>query len=414
MTVMTDLPDAVLPLIRTRADLSRWSAANEHGRQMHEAVDILEEATAVAAADPKTVYAVTHKALAASIRVIVRADDSSGIIGNACRRLIELHPKAAVAAQVPPGKLIDWMIKFQFDDDVDYFTLDPVAYAPALGEKGVTAYRARLDEVRTRLEPVPPGTASWSVPNGHERFVLGWNGKRLAVLDHDIDAIIRTHARDRGVAAWFQDTAEAFEEIGEIDLAIDWARQGLDIGEGPRPLRCGDYWCTLLAEHRPGELLDARLLVFRRRPSSSTAARLYDAAGKAWPNYRDEVLAALAGSPRDAVLFAQLTLHDVPFAWNLAHSLGLKDDRTWSDLVKAYERIDPIAVLPVLAELVENELEVTDARNYRHAARRLAKMRKLAAGSNKAAEVDDFVAQLRETHRRRPRLQQEFDRAGLP
>jgi hypothetical protein len=38
----------------------------------------------------------------------------------------------------------------------------------------------------------------------------------------------------------------------------------------------------------------------------------------------------------------------------------------------------------------------------------------LAAGNDAADEVDDLIAGLRETHRRRPRLQQEFDRAGLP
>ena len=48
------------------------------------------------------------------------------------------------------------------------------------------------------------------------------------------------------------------------------------------------------------------------------------------------------------------------------------------------------------------------------AARRLKKMRKLAAGSDQATEVDHLIAELRQTHRRRPRLQQEFDRAGLP
>ena len=37
-------------------------------------------------------YAVTHKALTSAIKVIARADDSSGIIGDACRRLLELHP----------------------------------------------------------------------------------------------------------------------------------------------------------------------------------------------------------------------------------------------------------------------------------------------------------------------------------
>lgn len=77
---------------------------------MHEAVDILEGA--IAETDPAEVYAVTHMALASAMKVIARADDSSGIIGDACRRLLELHPKAAAAARVPSGKLIDWMVKF--------------------------------------------------------------------------------------------------------------------------------------------------------------------------------------------------------------------------------------------------------------------------------------------------------------
>lgn len=89
----------------------------------------------------------THKALASAIKIIARADDSSGIIGDACRRLITLHPTVAAAAGVAPRRLVDWMIKFQFDGDVDFFTLDVVAYAPALGETGVENYRARLAEI---------------------------------------------------------------------------------------------------------------------------------------------------------------------------------------------------------------------------------------------------------------------------
>jgi hypothetical protein len=146
---VTTLADAVLPLIRTRADLSRWSASNAHGRQMHEAVDNLE--AAIPTTDPAEVYAVTHKALASAIKVIARADDSSGIIGDACRRLLELHPTIAAAAQVPAGSLVDWMVRFQFDGDVDYFGIDPVAYAPALGKSGMAAYRARLSDIEAGL-----------------------------------------------------------------------------------------------------------------------------------------------------------------------------------------------------------------------------------------------------------------------
>ena len=57
----TGLAEDVLPLIRNRSDLHRWSAANAHGRDMHEAIDILAQDEA---AGPAERYAVTHKALA--------------------------------------------------------------------------------------------------------------------------------------------------------------------------------------------------------------------------------------------------------------------------------------------------------------------------------------------------------------
>jgi hypothetical protein len=408
---MALLADAVLPLIRTRADLHRWDASNAHGRQMHQAVDVLE--AAVPDTDPAQVYAVTHKALASAVKVIARADDSSGIIGDACRRLLALHPKAAAQARVPASRLVDWMITFQFNGDVDYFELDPVAYAPALGENGIAVYRTKLDERRALLAP-QPRSESWSVSDRHERWVLEWNDRRLAVLDHDIEAIIRTHVKDRKVAAWFQDTAEAFEEIGELALAIDWARQGMDVGPSHQSVQSAEFWCRLLQHHRPAEFLDARLLTFHRWPSSTTAARLHDAAGPAWPGHREEVLAALASRPADAVLFALLTLKDARLAWDLAHSLHLDDDRAWHELIKAYEEIDPLAVLPIHAKFVEKDLVQADAQRYRLAARRLAKMRKIAAGTSTAADIDAMIEEHRETHRRRPRLQQEFDRAGLP
>ena len=82
--------------------------------------------------------------------------------------------------------------------------------------------------------------------------------------------------------------------------------------------------------------------------------------------------------------------------------------------MKAYEKVDPIATLPIHQRLVENELVEAGAQHYRLAARRLARMRKLADGSELAGDVDGLIADLRETHRRRPRLQQEFERAGLP
>jgi len=196
---MASLADAVLPLIRTRADLHRLGAANAHGRQMHQGVDVLE--AAIPGTDPSPVYTVTHKALASAVKVIARADDPSGVIGDACRRLLALHPQVAARAGVPAVRLADWMITFQF---------------------------------------------------------------------------------------------------------------------------------------------------------------------------------------------------------------------AWHELITSYEKIDPLAVLPIHAKLAEKDLEQADAKRYRQAARRLATMRAITAGTSAAADIDAMIRDHRETHRRRPRLQQEFDRAGLP
>lgn len=408
---MTSLADAVLPLIRTRAELHRWGAANAHGKQMHDAIDTLE--SALPETDPGEAYQVAHKALSSAITVIARADDSSGIIGDACRRLLALHPRLAAAASVPAAKLLPWMIRFQFDGDVDYFELDPVAYAAALGDKGIPEYRSRLDEIRGQLSPEPGSLVSYD-PDRHARWVLEWNDRRLAVLDRDVEEVIRTHARDRKVAAWLHQTAEALEEIGETDLAVDWARQAVDFDRGHQSLRASEYWCKLVGTHSPSELLDARVYVFRRWPSASTASRLHTAAGTAWPEYEDEVMAALAPRPSEAVTFTLTTLEDPARAWRLAHDLGLDSEHAWSELVKAYERVDPLAVLPVHRQLVESTLVHAGASHYRDAARRLARMRRIATGTEQADTVDAFIAELRDTHRRRPRLQQEFDRAQLP
>jgi hypothetical protein len=160
---------------------------------------------------------------------------------------------------VPASNLVDWMMRFQFDGDVDYVAIDPVAYAPALGTSGMAAYRAQLSDIEAGLGPRPSAEERLTSRHSHAWFMIEWNARRLAVLDRDTDAIIRSHARDRKVAASFEDTAEAFEEMGEIDLALVWAKQATDFDPGHQSLKAAGYWCKLLAEHRPAELGLARL-----------------------------------------------------------------------------------------------------------------------------------------------------------
>jgi hypothetical protein len=314
------------------------------------------------------------------------------------------------------------MVRFQLEGEVDFFELDPVAYAPALGPDGVAAYRRRLADVRARVGPAPADPLGSA--HRHEYWVLAWNDQRLAVLDADVEAVIATHARDLRIARWFHDTAVALVEIGRTDLAIDWARRGTEIDPVHQALQCADLWCALLADTGAGPqaVAQARRAVFDRWPSSTTATSLHASLtdqghpGTGWTEVEQAVLDTLAARPWDAVAFALHTLGDPARAWALANDLALDDDRTWAALAEAYQRIDPHATLPVHARLVHADLEHADAGRYRSAARRLATMRALAADLDPgtAEEVDQLVADLRAAHRRRPRLQQEFDRARLP
>ena len=109
-----------------------------------------------------------------------------------------------------------------------------------------------------------------------------------------------------------------------------------------------------------------------------------------------------------------MALEEPDLAWELAHELALTDADVWDRVLEEYEKLDPIATLPVHARLVEELLVDAGAQNYQRAAKRLKTMRTLAIGTPHALDVDTLIAQLRATHRRRPRLLQEFDRAHLP
>jgi hypothetical protein len=306
------------------------------------------------------------------------------------------------------------MITFQFDGDVDSFELDPVACAPALGENGMAAYRARLDERRALLARSHRNPRPGRCPTGTNGGC--WSGTTAGSLCSTMTS--RRSSGPTRKTGRSRPGSRTPPKPSRRSARWDWPSTGpagaWTSARSTKSLQAAEFWCRLLQHHRPAEFLDAWLLTFRRWPSSTTAARLHDAAGPAWPSHREEVFAALASRPADAVLFALLTLTDARLAWDLAHSLNLDDDRTWQELIKAYETIDPLAVLPIHTELVEKDLVQADAQRYRLAARRLVTMRKIAASTCRAADVDALIKEHRETYRRRPRLQQECDRAGLP
>ena len=104
---MDRLADSVLPLIRTRADLRRWSAANAHGRS-----DVRRRRSPRGGDPhdwPRRVSAATHKALARrspSLPEPATPAESSGMLVVACS-ILHRTRRCRCSAR-PPGRLAGW------------------------------------------------------------------------------------------------------------------------------------------------------------------------------------------------------------------------------------------------------------------------------------------------------------------
>lgn len=423
----TDLAQEILPYFRTRnADLWRWRASNEYGSSAHEGVDLLE--SAALEFGPEAVYPVVTKAISSTVTAILHADDSSGIIGDAIRRLLDLHARLACQVKPPARPLVDWLIRFHFDSKQDYFDIDPGRYADALGDSGMDLFRAALDAVAaTGIEfpdyiepfewiPLAPEGVHYTlkITPDASAVTLRHLAIRMAVFDHDTERIVHLVAGSRTGAHISRQVAELLAEAGDIDGAITWAHGGMnEDGFGHHERACARIWCELLAEHRPDEELAARREVVARFRTSEAASALKATAGADFPRYIPEIEAALDAKDEETVQFVGWVLGDIPRAWAEAERRGVTSRHLWERLCADYGAANPSAVIPVLRDLVDGDLETANAQNYRTAAWRLVQMRRLALAAGTVEEFEDYLVELRETHRRRPRLQQEFTRAGL-
>lgn len=85
----------------------------------------------------------------------------------------------------------------------------------------------------------------------------------------------------------------------------------------------------------------------------------------------------------------------------------------WQELINAYKDIDGAAVVPVIQSLIESDLQQADVRNYRSAVKRLKQLKTVCKKSGMDDMFLNYVAQLSEQHRNRPRFITELVKAKL-
>jgi hypothetical protein len=391
----------ILAAFRSRRDLHNWRAADDYARDARAAVEQLAEAAAIWGAGP--LIPTVQKAIAATARVLLHADDSNGVIGSTAHDLLSLHATLCATEPPPTKKLVDWLIDFQFDGKQDFFTLDVASYAEALGASGLKQFGDRLHALADQLDTP---SDEWD----SRRYLTQHNLRRLAVARRNPQEVIDGFP-ELSHAYQLHDLAKALREIDAVDLAITYAHKGAAADNGWQAEKCAHYWCELIDQFRPRALaVDARRQVFDTWPTSSNALALARAMDDAWPSIAESVYARLRDrSIRDLVeTLLGLELYDR--AWNDSQGQAL-DAHLWERLVASREKHDPRSVIPVMVELLDQELKVADARNYKLAVKGLKRLRVLMTAVGADEDFDQLVVDLRETHRRRPRLIEELRRA---
>jgi hypothetical protein len=237
--------------LRTR----RFLGYRESSEWARAARPVVEELRAVAASSPsRDLIALVERAVGHVVNVIMHADDSNGTIGDLARELLEVHAEACDSGVADPVKLAAWMVRFVCEDQ-DFFQVDPVRYAGALGERGLLAYRCAIEER----------------DDGERLFAVRWAHERLAVLDGDEQAIVALLGGDLSAPHQFIRVCEAMADLGRDEEVLLWARRGIAETGGWQIEKLYGLACAVHERRSaPLEMLSLRREQHNRMASSNT------------------------------------------------------------------------------------------------------------------------------------------------
>ncbi len=293
------------------------------------------------------------------------------------------------------------MVKFRFADQ-DFFEVDPVRYARALGDDGLAVYRQAVVQY-----------------TGADSFAVRYASERLAILDRDVDALVSELGGDLSTPYQFIRVAEAMAELGLDDHVLTWSTRGIAQTRGWQISQLYDLACGVHARReQPLAVLAFRRAQHERMPSTSTYRALRAAAEAfgAWPAERDAARATLQRADVRAFVDALLGDNEIELAWSTATTAphdALGSD-LWLRLAESREADHPADALPVYQRLADDQLQRADRRAYRSAAWILKRAQAAAHAADMHNAFADYLARLRDQHRRRPTLIAILDKAGLP
>lgn len=389
--------------LRTRRFLDYWASSRWAG----DAAPIVDALRVEASRRPsRDLVTLIERGVGHLVKVLGHADDSDGAIGTLAQDVLDVHGAVCDAGVADPVALAKWMVRFTFEDQ-DFFVVDPVRYATALGDPGLATYRTEV------------GKREATNMDGTRPFAARYAAERLAIIDRDVASLVDLLGGDLSAPHQFVRVAEAMLELDDPDAALAWTRRGITETRGWQVAKLYDLAATILSGRGGNDaVFELRLHQHERMPSSTSYGLLKVAAEavERWDAERSAARQVLEQRSPSGYIDALLDDHDTDAAWAaaMANPDWQLEDRQWQRLATARETDDPAAALDVYVRLADSALTQANKNAYRIAVGHIKAAQRAATRADLDRAFTENMGMLRERYRRRPTLIAMFDKAKLP
>jgi len=395
-----------------------WHGSREYAGEVDSALDVLDGLLAAGHAEQVVVLA--EYVIKRLDTALSRIDDSGGYLGLPVARVADIHRRACLTSHPDPPNLAARLLQIALKSDWEWFLDAPEAYADALGEDGLATYREQLDGAWEKLAPLSADPGRRHFEREPDRFRITHLKESLARSAGSIDELVTVMARDLSSAYQFDRIATELEAAGREREALTWLERGLAAFGPNYDGRLRDH--LINSYLRDGQVDDAVALAERAFDSSATAAlytvlRRTSLAAGTWDTRRPQALARLRDRPgghypqsANEAVTVQLEEGDLEGAWADALARGCPDS-LWRKLADAARDTRPDDAVAVYRRLVEERLRSTH--HYREAVELLKVWRETLARFDREGELASDLRRIRDENRRRPRLIELLDKAGL-
>ena len=357
-SVADDLVEMVRDTLATRGYVD-YRRSFDVAKDAQAMLDELEGHLATGGADlvrPALLRAVTRLRT-----VTLNADDSSGLIGDACQRAVELYARSCVEGNPDRVKVAKWLVKFR-DESPGWPQTTLPMFVEAFDEPALAAYRRAV----AALEKKHQGVDHW------QRFELDEMLLELADHDGDVDRAVEVLAAQEHPA--YVGIVERLRAAGRHDEALAWIDSA--VAEGRLTLRSqGSYWLDAVEVAklyaglgRHDDALKVLRGQFEQRPGRASYLLLLDLAAelgrwdeeRAWALARAREQAAQPYVEGAALIEILLGEGDLDEAWRVAREFGAGS--MWEALAVASAETRPLDAAGQYRPSVEADLTYPDTK----------------------------------------------------